>query len=85
MARNFMTIPRLPLAVTLTVGVVAIGLGVLSIFAAAPRFDSFARGLLLGGGCTLLVVAGMALAPLVWSTLTPSQDTPDWRPSGTTP
>ena len=85
MTRPRITVPRLPVAVTLTTGALAIILGTLSIFAAAPRFDSFARGLLLGGGCTLLVAAGVALAPLVWSASPPSREVPGWRPSGTAP
>lgn len=85
MARTLITIPRLPTAATIAMTVLAITLGVLSIFAAAPQFDSFARGAFLGAGCTLLVAAGLALAPHAWERTIPATETTDWRPSGTTP
>lgn len=85
MARTLIVVPRLPTGATIAMTVLAIALGALSIFAAAPRFDSFARGAFLGAGCTLLVGAGLLLAPLVWERAIPATETPDWRPSGTRP
>lgn len=85
MARNFVTILRLPTAVTLSTSGLAIVLGALSLFTLAPQFDSFVRGAFLGAGCTLLVAAGVMLAPLLWSTVTRPDEHTDWRPSGTKP